>query len=708
MNGLSVTNAAHFEMGQLPSIPQVLLKLIDACHKVEVSFDELADIIQQDVGLSAKIVAVANSPAYAQWNDVKDFNRLLVVLGLNTIKTIAVTSAVHQFFSQFNPEVGKWMGRFWRSSLTCAHSARLLARLTGYEPMDEAYLAGLLHKVGQLVFLRKEPAGYREMLIGVHSLNDLDQREREMFGATYSEVGAFLTQDWDPDSFLSDSILYQHEPAEAVLDTPRLVKLVNFAYKLSERGMLTDDLHAEADLLFGLSQPVMEDLIQEVEASVSKAAEGLGIKLEDPGEPDGEFNVDTEDVRLQLARKVREFALLEGAQQHLAHSEGVAETLDAVLQDMKILFGLSNGVCFLKDPESEKLRAASGNCAPINRIREFSISQGPGRSLVAEALSKRVLLSSFDQAPSPTTPSVVDGQLAKLLGREGILCLPLYTDIHDIGVLVAGVNGPGMEAIKQQEDLLTYFAAAAANTFHQRQLYVSNRKEAIEQEQERQQRRVSKLVHEANNPLAIITNYLQVMSVRLGEDDAVQEQLTILNEEIERVANIVLRMRDVATPSELPQGVVDINTLIEDLLGIFRVSHFATRNIREHLNLDKAMPPILSNRNSLKQILTNLLKNAVEALPRGGDISLLTRDQVNVNGVQFIELTIADNGPGISKEILTDIFSPVRSTKGRDHSGLGLTITKNLVSDLAGNISCRNKKSGGAEFVVLLPRVLEH
>jgi len=707
MNGLSATNAAHFEMGQLPSIPQVLLKLIDACHKAEVSFEELADIIQQDVGLSAKIVAVANSPAYAQWNDVKDFNRLLVVLGLNTIKTIAVTSAVHQFFSQFNPDVGRWMGRFWRSSLTCAHSARLLARLTGYEPKDEAYLAGLLHKVGQLVLLKKEPNGYPAMLIDAHSAGDLDRRERDMFGTTYTEIGAFLTQDWDPDSFISDSVLYQHEPAEAVLDTPRLVKLINFAYKLSEKGVVADDLQAEADLLFGLSQPVIQDLMQEVEDSVAKAAEGLGIKMEDPGEPEGHFNVDTEEVRLQLARKVREFALLDGVQQHLAYAEGIAETLDAVIQDIKILFGLSKGVCFLKDPESKKLQAASGNCAPINRIREFSISLGPGRSLVAEALSRRELLFSLDQVPL-ARPSVVDGQLTNLLGCEGILCLPLHTDIHDIGVLVAGVNGQGVESLKRQGDLLTCFAAAAANTVHQRQLFVSNRKEAIEQEQERQQRRVSKLVHEANNPLAIITNYLQVMSIRLGEDNAVQEQLTILNEEIERVANIVLRMRDVATPSELPQGVVDVNTLIEDLLGIFRVSHFATRNIREHLNLDKAMPPILSNRNSLKQILTNLLKNAIEALPRGGEISVITRDQVNVNGVQFIELTIGDNGPGISKEILANIFSPVRSTKGRDHSGLGLTITRNLVSDLAGNISCRNKKSGGAEFVVLLPRVLEH
>ena len=132
MTRLSISNAARIDVGQLPSIPRVLLKLIEASHKVDVSFKELAGVIQQDPALSAKVIAIANSPFYAQWNDVRDFNRLLVVLGLNTIKTIAITSAVHQFFSQFDTKLGKWMGTFWSHSLTCAYAAKALANLTSY------------------------------------------------------------------------------------------------------------------------------------------------------------------------------------------------------------------------------------------------------------------------------------------------------------------------------------------------------------------------------------------------------------------------------------------------------------------------------------------------------------------------------------------------------------------------------------------------
>ena len=142
-------------------------------------------------------------------------------------------------------------------------------------------------------------------------------------------------------------------------------------------------------------------------------------------------------------------------------------------------------------------------------------------------------------------------------------------------------------------------------------------------------------------------------------------------------------------------------------MGIFRVSHFSTHGISENLNLDQKIPSLTSDRNRLKQVLTNLIKNAVEALPDGGTISITTRDQVNINGSQFVELKIRDSGPGIPGQILDKIFTPIESTKGPNNSGLGLTIVKNLITDLDGSISCGNSMEGGAEFSIMLPRKLE-
>ncbi|MCP3868045.1 MAG: HDOD domain-containing protein [Gammaproteobacteria bacterium] len=697
----TISDVVQIEVGQLPSVPRVLLKLIDACHKVDVSYEELGAIIRQDPALSAKVIAIANSPAGVRQNDIRDFNQQLAVLGLNTIRTIGITSAVHQFFSRFDTRLGLWMGNFWHGSLTCACIARAMARLTGYDSVDEAYFAGLLHKIGRMVLFRRDPLGYPQVLNESLTEAELDAQEQTLFGVTGSEVGAAALKEWVPDSFLGDSVLYQDASAEAVLDTPRLVKLVNFAHKLGECGTPADRLFDEAGLLFGLARPVIEDMLQGVRAEVKQAAAGLDIRL--GGVKEGVYDADTEEIRLELAKKVREFALLDGVHQHLNDSEQLDPTVVALLQDLRILFGLSRSLVFLVEADGVHLQAVAGNVASLEQIREFQIPFKQGRSLVTEALLGRSVLSTFDEKTSKVV-SVVDGQLAELMDAGGILCIPLHRPEQDVGVLVAGIDPEEGQGLGQQTELLRLFSLAAATAVNKCRLLIQDRQGVLEHERERQQRQISRLAHEANNPLAIIKNYLQVLSVRLAEDRGIQEHIDILGEEIERVAGIVLRMRDVSGSVERLQGAVDINQMVKDLIGIFRVSHFSTQNIREKLLLDTNLPLIITNRNGLKQILTNLIRNAVESLPKGGRLSIATCDRVNVNGTQFVELIIEDDGPGIPLEVMEGIFNPVSSAKGREHSGLGLTIVRNLVLSLDGSVSCRNKPKGGAEFVILLPR----
>jgi signal transduction histidine kinase len=104
----------------------------------------------------------------------------------------------------------------------------------------------------------------------------------------------------------------------------------------------------------------------------------------------------------------------------------------------------------------------------------------------------------------------------------------------------------------------------------------------------------------------------------------------------------------------------------------------------------------------LKQILVNLVKNAVEALPDGGRIEIANRGHVNRERKLYLELVIGDNGPGLSTEVLANLFTPVRSNKEGKHHGLGLSIVHSLVKKLDGVITCRSGKSG-TTFEILLP-----
>lgn len=105
---------------------------------------------------------------------------------------------------------------------------------------------------------------------------------------------------------------------------------------------------------------------------------------------------------------------------------------------------------------------------------------------------------------------------------------------------------------------------------------------------------------------------------------------------------------------------------------------------------------------TLRQILLNLIKNAVEALPKGGKIEVKNNGRVIREGRTYLELRISDTGAGIPADVLANLFSPVRSSKSGENRGLGLNIVQNLVTKVNGLISCRSGESGTI-FEILLP-----
>jgi len=175
--------------------------------------------------------------------------------------------------------------------------------------------------------------------------------------------------------------------------------------------------------------------------------------------------------------------------------------------------------------------------------------------------------------------------------------------------------------------------------------------------------------------------------------------------EIDRVGKIILRIRDIPTDVEQQQRIVDINQLIGDLDKLFQSSLFPSRNITSMLDLDRSMRRLRTQRSHIKQILTNLVKNAVEAMEEGGNVTITTRNNAFLNGKAHIEIQVTDDGPGISTGIMQQLFTPVTSTKDSTHSGLGLAIVKNLMDELSGQISCTSNAGQGTRFQLYLPRV---
>lgn len=698
----SAKHIKDLDCTRLPPAPHVLIKLIDLCHKTDVSFEELEAIIEKDTALCAKVITISNSAAYSQWNDVRELKRILVVLGTKTIKSIALTSAVHQFFSQFSRELGETLGSFWLDALICAHLSRHLANLTGYPYPDEAHLAGLLHQLGQLVFLTNDPGKYPALMSSVSEQNALLFREQEHFGINSADLAADIISNWDIDSTLSDAVRYQHKPSELLQDTHALIKLLNLASQLSNRINHSNNQYLVEDHFFGLNQSIIDNLVLQATREAVADAKGFGIEVdEDHTIP--RANIDDEAIRIELARKVRQIALLEGVEHHISELDDISEMMKLISDNLQLLFGLSSAMFFFPDHDQTTLTGIANHSKNLPASGSYTIKLKPKRSLVTEAALNHQLLISNEQQLFEELP-IIDRQILSALVSPHFICLPLINRQSLMGVIAIGCNPEQCERFSADDELLHHFASIVADSFARQQQISEEYRQQLEQKQMEIDIKTRKIIHEVNNPLTIINNYLEILSMDMEKESENQQHLETIKAEVDRVGQILLQLKDEPAPELEEHPSVDVNQLIQNLIALFKPTFYKLNKITSELDLDSNLPRINTDQNKLKQIITNLVKNAAEALPNKGQITIKTKALVIVNRRHYIEIAIADNGPGVPEQILDHLFSPIETSKGPNHSGLGLTIVSKLVTELNGSISYSTSDQGGAEFIILLPR----
>ncbi|MCK4728149.1 MAG: HDOD domain-containing protein, partial [Desulfobacterales bacterium] len=141
----------------LPSLPHILVKLIEVCNREPDTIKEISQIIDKDVSLSARLLRLVNSVYYCLPNRVTGIDHALLLLGTNAVKNIAVSASVFQAFDQARDSSVFRLKLFWWHSLMCATLAKLIAEKISYPAPDEAFLSGLLHDIGKLVLLGNFP-----------------------------------------------------------------------------------------------------------------------------------------------------------------------------------------------------------------------------------------------------------------------------------------------------------------------------------------------------------------------------------------------------------------------------------------------------------------------------------------------------------------------------------------------------------------------
>jgi two-component system NtrC family sensor kinase len=290
-----------------------------------------------------------------------------------------------------------------------------------------------------------------------------------------------------------------------------------------------------------------------------------------------------------------------------------------------------------------------------------------------------------------------------------------------IGQLVAGVHefarGSYDHAIRvDSKDEIGYLASAfnqlgTALQLHlarlqeeKRRLEDANRRLREAQEQLIQSERLAavgklaaKVAHEVNNPLAIIKTSIRIIVSQTEGDDAIRDNLTEIEEEIARIARIIRGLLDMSRPAPAAE-VVDVNRVVQGLERLL-APNLREKNVALTVVVDPSAPSVRISTDQLKQVVINLVRNAADAMPDGGDVSIETARQA-----QTVEIRVADTGCGIPEENLKRIFDPFFTTKGQEQGmGLGLCVSYGIIQAAKGTIVVDSKVGQGTTFRLSLP-----
>ncbi|UGQ45940.1 HDOD domain-containing protein [Massilia endophytica] len=683
-------------IARLPAMPQILIKLIELLQTDEAGMPELAALIGQDAGMASKILGVANSSAYHRAGRQVSLEQSLVSLGTDMIKTLVISESVYQTFSSFPHSASTDLRGFWKQSLAAAVVARDVARLMDYPQPEEAYLAGLLHNVGRLALLATAPKEYAANFLAKddEALCAVEQRTLQI---THTEAGAWLVERWRLDSFLADSVLYHHEPVERLSSAHPLIRLVRLAHLLVCHED-EEEAVEEAAVLCGLEPAALAGVLKAAARQVQQSADYLGIDLtgvDDIVAPPAALPAPVDPVQQRLQQEVRDMVLVSEMGQTFARQEGDSAMLDAMTRSARILFDFDSALLLLESPTGQGLVGAGGSEQP-QRLAEFSLPLDQGGA-VAQAAAERQLTLAQREGGALT---LAEEQLFRMLGSEAMVCLPLTASQRCLGVLVGGVAAWQLPACQQRARFLQAFGHQAGGALETALSERGHARRQLAQVADEYREASRRLLHEVNNPLSIIKNYLSVLDNKLARREPVVGELSVLHEEIDRVGQLIQGMAE--TPAAEGARGAHVGKVVDEVLRLFRSTAFVPASVQLLVRMQDEHHDVEGDPDMLKQILLNLLKNAIEALPEGGRIEVAHKGLVNRERRLYVELAVSDNGPGLPPAVLANLFAPVASSKGGTHRGLGLSIVHSLVHKLGGAIACRSGK-GGTSFELLLP-----
>ena len=219
------------------------------------------------------------------------------------------------------------------------------------------------------------------------------------------------------------------------------------------------------------------------------------------------------------------------------------------------------------------------------------------------------------------------------------------------------------------------------------------------------------LAHEIKNPLTSIGTFIQMLPKKFDDDEFRNEFYQIAVEEMDRINNLITELLDLAKVKESYFIKSDLHALIEKMILLIS-PQMRNKKIAVKKAFDPNLSEIWMDPEKMKQVILNLLYNAVEFTPKGGQIEIVTKNGHNIGIEKGVIIEIRDNGIGIPSDVINKIFDPYFTTKNKSAmhkgTGLGLFIANQNMQDHGGSIDVKSEVNSGTRFILKIPnRVLD-
>jgi signal transduction histidine kinase/putative methionine-R-sulfoxide reductase with GAF domain len=402
-------------------------------------------------------------------------------------------------------------------------------------------------------------------------------------------------------------------------------------------------------------------------------------------------------------------------------NSGLMETLDIdeilrlVLEGVTKNIGFDRARLYLVNQKRNVLECKMAVGIDEERIKGITLRLDPAESVVARSIFEKQPFVIPDASKDPR----VNPTLKEKFNLHSLVVIPLLVKEKALGAIAADFVEPSKNITREVLESVTVFAQQAGLAIHNAFMY-QELKAFSQQMEEKIQKTTADLrkteaqlirsdklaalgqlaagiAHEIRNPLTSINILIHSLTENFPSGNSSREDLKVIEEEINRINEIVDQFLRFAKPAPPLLEKAEVLSIFEETLQLLRPQ------IEKHRILVQKefhpLPPILMDREQMKQAILNLLLNAVQAMPKGGHLTL--KGHVPEDN-RWVQLSIQDSGVGIPGEDIDKLFNPFFSTK-EGGIGLGLSITHRIIDQHDGKIEVESAPGKGTLFTVWLP-----